>query len=150
MPLPNPSFQPKTHRWRPGTGAPSREVRSQNCTFCAPKTAFFGPKRPRNPIKTAKRRQTVATPHVRLSCRVTKSLLLPSSSTICPRNGPKRRQKAPKSAPCAPTPRNQARAVSWATWLKTGFRGHVVHPATPHFYGFQASQSPSVTPRPPF
>ena len=53
--LPNPSFEPKTHQCRPGAGATSREVASQNCAFCAPKTAFFGPKRPRNSAKTAKR-----------------------------------------------------------------------------------------------
>ena len=55
--------------------------------FC-PKTAFFGPKRPRNPLQTAKRRQTIVTLQVRLDCPLTKNLLLPSSSTICPRNGP--------------------------------------------------------------
>ena len=73
---------------------------------------------------------------------------MPSNSTIFPRNGPKRRQKAPKSAPCAPAPRNQERAVSWATWLKNEFRGHLVHPQPPTYYGFQASESPNETPRP--
>ena len=75
---------------------------------------------------------------------------MPSNSTICPRNGPKRRQKGPKFAQCAPAPRNQERAVSWATWLKVGFRGHLVHPQPPTFYGFQASDSPNETPRPPY
>ena len=75
---------------------------------------------------------------------------MPSNSTIFPRNGPKRRQKAPKSAQCAPAPRNQERAVSWATWLKNEFRGHLVHPQPPTFYGFQASESPNETPRPPY
>ena len=75
---------------------------------------------------------------------------MPSNSTICPRNGPKRRQKAPKTARCAPAPRNQERAVSWATWLKNEFRGHLVHPQPPTFYGFQASESPNETRRPPY
>ena len=75
---------------------------------------------------------------------------MPSNSTISPRNGPKRRQKAPKSAQCAPAPRNQERAVSWATWLKVRFRGHLVHPQPPTFYGFQASESPHETRRPPY
>ena len=75
---------------------------------------------------------------------------MPSNSTICPRNGPKRRQKAPKTAQCAPAPRNQERAVSWATWLKNEFRGHLVHPQPPTFYGFQASESPNETRRPPY
>ena len=75
---------------------------------------------------------------------------MPSNSTICPRNGPKRRQKAPKTAQCAPAPRNQARAVSWATCLKIRFRGHLVHPQPPTFYGFQGSESPNETRRPPY
>ena len=91
----------------------------------------------------------MATSHVRLDFTVSKSPILPFNSTICPRNGPKRRQKAPKSAQCAPTPRNQARAVSWATWLKIRFRGHLVHPRPPTFCGFQAAESPNETPRPP-
>ena len=118
-----------------------------NLRILCPKTAFFGPKRPRNSVKTGKRWQTVSTLHARLDCPVTKSPFLPSSSPICPRNGPKRRQKAPKSAPCAPTPRNQERTVSWATWLKSEFRGHLVHPQTPTFCGFQASEPPNDTPR---
>ena len=75
---------------------------------------------------------------------------MPSNFTICPRNGPKRQRKAPKSAQCAPAPRNQERAVSWATWLKTEFRGHLVHPQPPTFYGFQAAVSPNETRRPPY
>ena len=92
----------------------------------------------------------MATLHVRLDFTVSKSPLVPFNSTICPRNGPKRRQKAPKSAQCAPTPRNQARAVSWATWLKIRFRGHLVHPQAPTFCGFHPSESPKRTPRPPY
>ena len=42
--LQNPCFQPKTHRWRPAAGAPSEEVPSQNCPFCAPKQLFFSQK----------------------------------------------------------------------------------------------------------
>ena len=115
-----------------------------------PKTAIFRPKQPYYRFKTAKRRQTAATLHVRLDFLVTKGPLVPSNSTICPRNGPKRRQKAPKTALCAPAPQNQERAVSWATWLKNEFRGHLVHPQPPTFYGFQASQPPNKTPRPPY
>ena len=92
----------------------------------------------------------MATLHVQLDFTVSKSPLVPFNSRICPRNGPKRRQKAPKSAQCAPTPQNQARAVSWATWLKSAFRGHLVHPQPPTFCGFQASESPNETPRHPY
>ena len=75
---------------------------------------------------------------------------MPSNCTICPSNGPKRRQKAPKTARCAPAHRNQERAVSWARWLKNEFPGHLVHPPPPTFYGFQAAESPSETRRPPY
>ena len=51
---------------------------------------------------------------------------------------------------CAPAPQNQERAVSWAMWLKSEFRGHLVHPQPPTFYGFQASESPNETRRPPY
>ena len=91
----------------------------------------------------------MATSHVLLDFTVSKSPTLPLNSTIYPRNGPKRRQKAPKTAVCAPTPRNQARAVSWATWLETRCRGRLVHPQPPTFCGFQASESPKKMPRPP-
>ena len=72
---------------------------------CPPKTAhfvpqnslfFFGPKRPQSPFKSTKRRETVATLHVRLDLPVTRSPLLPSNSTICPRNGPQK--KGPECA----------------------------------------------------
>ena len=87
---------------------------------------------------------------MRLDLLVTKGTLVPSNSTICPRNGPKWRQKAPKTAQCAPAPQNQEWAVSWATWLKTQFRGHLVHPQPPTFCGLQASESPNETRRPPY
>ena len=87
---------------------------------------------------------------MRLDFTVSKSPLVPFNSTICPRNGPKRRQKASKTAQCAPAARNQERAASWARWLKNEFRGHLVHAQTPAFYGFQASESPNETRRPPY
>ena len=37
----NPSFEPKNHRWRPGAGAPSREVPSQISAFLGQKEPFF-------------------------------------------------------------------------------------------------------------
>ena len=45
---------------------------------------------------------------------------------------------------------NQERAVSQAMWLKTEFRGHLLHPQPPTFCGFQARESPNDTPRPPY
>ena len=40
VPLPNPSFEPKTHQWRPGAVAPSREVPSQICVVLGQKQPF--------------------------------------------------------------------------------------------------------------
>ena len=122
--LPNPSFQPKNHRWRPGAGAAHWEVPSQNCAFCAPNLPFLAPEGPRNLVKTTKGRDTFCTPHVRPEFLVTKSPFLPSNSAICPRNGPKRAENGVG----VKQPQNQERAVSWATWLKTKFPGHLVHP----------------------
>ena len=78
----------------PGKTPIYREVPSENCACCAAKQPFFGPKCPRNRLKMAKRRQTVATMHVRPGCPVTESPFVPSSSTTCPRNGPKMAKNA--------------------------------------------------------
>ena len=86
--LPKPSFEPKTHLWRPGAWAPMGGALPNLRNFW-PKSAIFHPNQSQNPLKTAKRRETVATSHVRFDCPLTKSFLLLSDSTICPRNGPK-------------------------------------------------------------
>ena len=124
---------------------------------CPPKCAQFWAKNrhfsPKTALVSVQNSQTKANGsyiHVRLHFLVTKGPLVSSNSTICPRNGPKSRQKAPKTAQCAPQPRNQERAVSWATWLKNDFRGHLVHPQSPTFYDLQASESPNETGRPPY
>ena len=62
-----------------------------------PKTAIFGSKKPCNTFKTAKRRETVGTRHVRLDFPVSTSSLRPSNSMICPGNGPKRPPEAPNA-----------------------------------------------------
>ena len=53
-------------------------------------------------------------------------------------------------AVCVKEAQNQERTVSWATWLKTEFRGPLVHPQPPTLCGFQGSDSPNETPRPPY
>ena len=63
-----------------------------------PKTAFFRPKRPSYPVKMDKRRETVATLHVRVDRPVTKSCVLCSTFAICPRNGPKMAKNGPDCA----------------------------------------------------
>ena len=150
MAFPNPKFEPPVHRWWPRAVAPSREVPSQICASFGPKTPIFRPKQPCNSLKTAKQRHTAAKLHVRRDFPLSKSRLVPFNSRICPSNGPKRRHKAPKSAECAPPARNQELAVSLATWLKTRFRGNLVHLQPRNFCGFHPSKSPKRTPRLPY
>ena len=68
----------------------------KNCSL-GPKTAIFGPKKPWNAFKTAKRRETVGTLNVRLDFPVSTSSLPPSNSMICPGKGPKSAPKAPNA-----------------------------------------------------
>ena len=69
--------------------APGRDVPSRICAFCTRKQTFFGPKRPRNPFKTANQRETLRTLQVRLDYPVTKShlLYLHDMSEKRPKNG---------------------------------------------------------------
>ena len=53
-------------------------------------------------------------------------------------------------AVCVEHTQNKGRAVSWATWLQTEFRGQLVHPQPASFCGFQAYQSSKGMPRPPY
>ena len=67
----------------------------------------------------------------------------------------RKRPKKPTGSPkfCVdwlPTATNQEQAISLATWLKTRFRGHLVHPQPPTLCGFHPSKSPKRTPRPPY
>ena len=67
-------------------------------------------------------------------------------------------RKRPKKAPKSPkfcvdwltTATNQEQAISLAAWLKTRFRGHLIHPQSPTFRGFCPSELPKRTPRPPY
>ena len=86
-----------------------------------------------------------------------KSFSSPKTSSRKPYTSSKQQERQKHSAEttinfsqCAPAPRNQERAVFWATWLKNEFRGHLVHPQPPTFYGFQASKSRNDPRRPPY
>ena len=59
-----------------------------------PKQLFFRPKRPRYPLKRTQRREMVATLNICHGGPGTKTLLLPSYSAMCPRNGQKMAQIA--------------------------------------------------------
>ena len=114
------------------------------------KTAFFGPKRPRYPVKTAKQRQIVPKLHMRLNCPVTKSPFLPSSSTICPRHG----RKMTKNG------LNVRYLFQTGPKPKTGhILGYVaqnrilrapIPPVTPNFLWFPSCRIAQRTPRPPY
>ena len=140
--LPNPSFEPKTHRWRPRAGAPSREVPSQNCAFCAPKQPFLAQNGPQNPLKTAKRKQRVPTLHVCLDCPVKKSPFLPSSSTICPRSGPKLAKNGLNvRCLCQRRPkRRMGRILGYVA--QNPIPRAPIPPATPHFLWFPSFKIP--------
>ena len=118
-----------------GGGAKSGGALPKVSILC-PKTAFFGPKRPRNPVTTAKRRQTVPTLHVRHHCLVNKSPLLPSSSPICPRNGPKMAKNGLNVrylCPTQPKPRT-GRILGYVA--QNQVPRAPIPPATPHFLWF--------------
>ena len=99
-------------RWCPGQiqvlsqkltgGAPGR---GRQVWRCPPKTphfvaqnSLFWPETALKLSQNGQRRQTVRTLHMCLDCPVNKSPFSPSSSTICPRNGPKNGQKWPECA----------------------------------------------------
>ena len=118
-----------------GGGAKSGGALPKLRILC-PKTAFFRPKWPRNSVKTGKRRQTVPTLHVRRDWTVKKSPFLPSSSTICPRNGPKTAKNGLNVrhfCPTRPKPRT-GRILGYVA--KTRVPGAPSATATPHFLWF--------------
>ena len=88
-------YEPKTQRWRPGTGVASAGPLFQNLQFRA-KISLFCPNSPKNLLKMAKRREIVAALHMQLDFPVPKGPLGPSNSTICPRIALKMPPKAPK------------------------------------------------------
>ena len=81
-------------------------------------------------------KKKIATPHVRLDCSVTKSPLLPSDSTICPRNGPKRAKNG-LNVRClcqtSPKPRT-GRILGYVA--RNRIPRAPSPPATPHFLWF--------------
>ena len=89
-------FEQETQRWRPGTGFASGGPQFQKLQFRA-KNSHFWAKKAFQAFKTAKRRETVGTLHVRLDFPVSTSSLRPSNSMICPGNGPKRPPEAPNA-----------------------------------------------------
>ena len=92
MPLPNPSFGPKTHRWRPRARAPSREVPSQNCAFCVQNRLFWpktAPKPTQNGQATANGSYIPRAPRLPRDQEPFLALELHYMSGKRPNNGPK-------------------------------------------------------------
>ena len=88
---------------KPTAGAPGR---GRQVGRCPPKNAHFvPPNSPENPLKTAKQTELVCTLHVHIEFLMTKSPFLPSSSTICQRNGSKMAQKVCSLCQQVPKPR---------------------------------------------
>ena len=85
----------------------------------------------------------MATLHMQLDFPVLKGPLGLSNSTICSANRPQKAPKIPRICahrpPIAP---NEKHTISWATWLKTRFRVHLIHPQRPTFGGFHPSKLP--------
>ena len=88
---PNGRLDPNNYREQDSQMA---DLSFRNCIL-GPKTAIFGPIKPWNTFKTAKRRETVGTLHVPLDFPVSTSSLQPSNSMICRGSGPKRPPEAP-------------------------------------------------------
>ena len=74
--------------------------------------------------------------HVRLGFTVSKSPLVPSNSTICPRNGPKRCQKAPKSGAICTNPPKPSTDRILGYVAQNPIPRAPSPPATPHFLWF--------------
>ena len=139
---------PPTDRNRPlGGGLTKSKFLAKNSTvaprgsgahpkmcFLSPKPAFFGPKQSLNPFKKAKQRETAATLHVRLELTVTRSSLLPSTSTICSK---KKRLKVAQIVHnlCQPAPKQRmGRILGYVAQIKNPRAPSP--PTTPHFLWF--------------
>ena len=72
-----------------------------------------------------------------------KGPLGPSNSTICLRTAPERLAKGLEFMHIGHRQRqNQKKTTSRATWLKTRFPAHQIHPQPPTFGGFHPSKFP--------
>ena len=139
-------FEPETQWWRPGTTFASGGPQfPKNCSL-GPKTAIFGPKKPWNTFKMAKRREMMGTLHVRLDFPVSTSSLRPSNSMICPGNGPKR----PPEAPNADSHKPRIGHI-FGYMAQNAIPRAPTPPATPHFLWFpplKIAQTDAYTPIP--
>ena len=153
MPVPNPSFEPETHRWRPGADAPSREVPSQNCGAgagrgrqvgtCPPKTTHFVPQNslfwPKTAPKPSQNDQTKRSGGYTTRAARLHRVKEPSSALQLHDMSEKRPKKAPKSpkicAMCTNTPKpSTGRILGYVAQIPIPRAPSP--PATPHFLWF--------------
>ena len=150
MALPNPSFEPQTHRWRPGAVAPSREVPSQICAVLGQNQPFFAQNSPSKGSKQPKEGKRLLHSTCGLTFSQPRDLWCPLTPRYVRETAQKGAKKSQKLRNVHQHPETKNGPFLWATWLKNEFRGHLVHPQPPTFYGFQASESPNETSRPPY
>ena len=122
-----------------------------NLRSFGPKTAIFRPKQPQNPGETPKRRDTVSTLHARLDFTVSKSSLVPSNSTKCPRNAPKNAPQSPKICAMCTNPPKPSTGRILGSVAQNPIPRAPSPPATPHFLWFPSlriAQRETQTPLP--
>ena len=135
-------YKPETQQWRPGTGVASTRPPFQNLQFRA-KISLFLPKSALEPAESGqmKGNSGYSTHAARLPCAegLFRALKLHTMSTNRPHKAP----ESPRICAHWPlTAPNQKQTISWATWLKTRFGAHLIHPQPPTFGGFQPSKLP--------
>ena len=120
----------------------------KNCSL-GPKQPFLGQKSPRTHSKWPNKGKRWVHSTCGLTFLCQRALCSPLTPYVL-----ETAQKDPRSRKfCADwlaTATNQEQAISLATWSKTRFRGHLVHPQPPTFCGFHPSELPKRTPRPPY
>ena len=142
MALRNPSFEPPTHRWRPGAWAPSREVPYQICVILGQKEPFL----PKTAPKPGRNGQTNGNGRVRRVKEPSNALQLHDMSEKRPKKAP----KSPKNCVmCTSTPKPRTGRILGYLAQKR-IPGEPSPPETAGFLWFQASESPNETRRPPY
>ena len=135
MPLPNPSFEPQTHRWRPGAVAPSREVPSQICAVLGQTQPFFAQNSPSKGSKQPNEGKWLLTSRAACLSRDQGTFGALSLRDI----SEKRPKKAPKSpkicAMCISTPKPRTGRILGYVAQKRIPRAPSP-PAIPHFLWF--------------
>ena len=135
-------YEPKTQLWRPGTGVASAGPPFQNLQFRAKISLFL----PKPALKLVENGQMKGNSGYSTHAARLARAEGPSRALCLHNMSANRRQKAPESPKtCAqwpPAAPNQKWTISWATWLKTRRREHLIHPQPPTFGGFYPSKLP--------